>query len=667
MALALGRAAGAGVTPISKVIELLEGMRAKGTAEKEAEAVRFSSFSQWCQDQNRIKQDEIDAGTAKVEMLAAKVQKATAHIDKLTDRINELGEDVARWERDTKAASEVREKEAADYKATAQDYGESIEAIAGALVTLKQRAEKIPQAEALLQVARRDLVPEDAKQTIAAYLQQSQPAVDEMPSEHLSKEAPEAYGYEFQSGGVVDLLEKLKDEFAEKKHDLDADELNAKHAYESLAQQMADNIENANHEVEKKTETRARTQEAKAGYEAEKAQAEADLAEDEKYLDETKALCAQKTTDFEARQELRAGELAAIGQAIDIMQSDTVKGSGEKHLPSLLAASGSALLSLRSGTASRQALAQEQAAAFLAGRAKLWNSRVLATASHRVAADPFEKVKRMIKDLISNLMQEATAETEHKGWCDTELTTNKQTREQKAEAVEELTAQKEAQTALIARLTQDIEDLVAAMAELDAAMAEATSERAAAKEKNVAAIADAKAAQTAVENAIAVLKDFYAKSAQATALVQGPAEDAPETFDKPYTGMLPEGGSVVDFMEVILTDFTRLESETSAAEEAEQDEFEKYMFESKKDKALKENEKGHKDAKRKDTETALVATEEELRLTQEQLDKAVAYFEKLRPTCVDSGITYEERVRRREEEMQSLQEALKILLGTDLS
>merc|ERR1719324_839721 len=262
----------------------------------------------------------------------------------------------------------------------------------------------------------------------------------------------------------------------------------------------------------------------------------------------------------------------------------------------------------------------------------------------------------MIKDLIQKLMEEATAETEHKGWCDAEVGVNKITQE-----VEDLTA-------LIAELTQAIEDLTAAVKELDEAMAKATSDREASKEKNAETIADAKEAQTAVENAIAILKEFYAKSAQATALAQQtPAEDAPETFDKPYKGLLPEGGSVVDFLEVILSDFARLQSDTETTEAAEAQAYEKFMFESKKDKALKENEIGHKTEKRTRKESTLVSTQEELKLTQEALDKAIAYYEKLKPTCVDSGISYEERVKQREAEIQSLEEALKVLAGQDLA
>jgi len=197
-------------------------------------------------------------------------------------------------------------------------------------------------------------------------------------------------------------------------------------------------------------------------------------------------------------------------------------------------------------------------------------------------------------------------------------------------------------------------------------MAKQTQERTDSKATNAQTVKEAKAAQVAVEQATAVLKDFYAKSADATALVQQPASDAPETFDKPYQGLLSEGGSVVDFLEVILTYFQRLESETAGDEAQEDDEYKTFMFESKKDKALKEGEIKLKSGTKTDKESALQQANEDLKTTNEQLSKALEYYEKLKPTCVDSGITYEERVKRREEEIVSLQEALKILAGTDL-
>merc|ERR1719453_308363 len=199
----------------------------------------------------------------------------------------------------------------------------------------------------------------------------------------------------------------------------------------------------------------------------------------------------------------------------------------------------------------------------------------------------------MIKDLITKLTEEATAEAEHKGWCDTELTTNKQTRDNKSEDVASLTAEIEDLTSEIAQLTQRIEDLTAELKDLDTAMAEATEDRIAAKEKNEQTIQEAKDAQVAVEEATKVLKDFYAKSAQATSLAQQPAADAPETFDKPEQGQQTSGANVISFLEVILSDFARLEEETTAQEATEAEEYDKFMFESKKDTALKENEKKH--------------------------------------------------------------------------
>jgi len=464
------------------------------------------------------------------------------------------------------------------------------------------------------------------------------------------------------------MLEKLKDQFETKRTELMSEELKAKHAYEMIVQQLKDNSENAEHEIAKKTTGRAQTQKSKAEAEGDLAMTTKSRDEDKKYLADATALCGQKAEDFKSRQALRAEEITTLEKAIEIISSSSVAGAGEKNLPALLQARARAHSAFAQLQAGQQSPLQERIASFLADRARLSGSRLLSQVSERVAADPFGKVKKLIKDLIVQLMEEATAETEHKGWCDTELTTNKQTRDRKTEEVASLTAQAEDLTAQIAQLTQDLADLAAGVKELEASMAKATEDRAASKEANEQTVKEAKEAQEALQQALAVLKEFYARSAQATVLTQqSPAEDAPETFDKPYQGMLPEGGNVVDFLEVILTDFTRLESETSSAEAAEQDQYERFMFESKKDKALKENESQHKEATKTDKEGALHSTEQELKGTQEQLKAAVDYYEKLKPTCVDSGITYEERVRQREEEIQSLQEALKILSGEDIA
>merc|ERR1711953_747399 len=214
---------------------------------------------------------------------------------------------------------------------------------------------------------------------------------------------------------------------------------------------------------------------------------------------------------------------------------------------------------------------QARATEYLRLRAKSLNSRVLSALAVHVADDPFVKVKKMIKDLIVCLMEEANEEAEHKGWCDTELSTNEQTRKEKTAAVETLHAEIDQLEASIAKLTEDITDLTNAVAELDAAVAKATKLRQEEKAKNTETIADAQEAQTAVAQALTVLKEFYAKAAEATAFVQQDPE-APEIFDKPYQGMQAENGGVVGMLEVIESDFARLEADTKAAEASAQKE-----------------------------------------------------------------------------------------------
>merc|ERR1719440_1541795 len=85
------------VTPIEKVLQMMNDMVAKGTKEKEEEAVKFTKFSTWCTNQERIKTEEITKANEKIEMLKAQIMKGEADINKLTDIIQELDEDVARY------------------------------------------------------------------------------------------------------------------------------------------------------------------------------------------------------------------------------------------------------------------------------------------------------------------------------------------------------------------------------------------------------------------------------------------------------------------------------------------------------------------------------------------------------------------------------------------
>jgi cell division septum initiation protein DivIVA len=578
----------------------------------------------------------------------------------LTKEIAEHDADIAAWTGDKKAATKVRHIEKADYDALHTDYSESVDALQRAIAVLKKQAHDRPQASSFAQVSALQglsLIPKEAKKTLDLFLAQT----SEDP-EGLAVSAPEASGYEFQSHGVIEMLEKLLDKFIEERTALEKKEMNSKHAYDMLIQDLTAQIDQATQDREEKAETKAKKLQAKADAEGDLRDTTTTKEADEKYLSDLVATCEQKASDFESRQQLRAEEIEAINKAIEIISSESVSGNADTYLPKLVQTPNTALAQLRASGS--ESMPQQRVAEYLKGRAHDLNSRVLSALAVRVADDPFVKVKKMLKDLIVRLMEEANEEAEHKGWCDTELSTNEQTRKEKTEAVETLHAEIDQLEASIAKLTEDIGDLTTAVAELDAAMATATKLRQEEKATNAQTVQDAGEAQTAVAQALTVLKEFYAKAGEATALVQQPA---PEIFDTKYTGMQSENGGVVGMLEVIESDFARLEADTKAAEASAQKAYDTFMTDSKVDKAAKTQDIEHKTTKKQDETQALTTKKDDLEGTQKELDAALAYFDKLKPSCVDAGVSYDDRVARRKEEIESLQEALRILNGEDLA
>jgi DNA repair exonuclease SbcCD ATPase subunit len=649
----LGSAAAVQVTPVQKVIQLLNGMVEKGKKEKHEEQVQFAAYKQFCDDTTVEKQRAIKEANEMIEILQADIQKYEADAAQLAKEIAKHDEDISTWEGDFKAASKVREIEHTDYVATHKDYTESIDALDEGIATLKKQAHDVKQAAAsLIQISASNIIPAESKKVIDAFLAQ------DPDDENLAVAAPEANAYEFQAQGIVDMLTKLAGKFEDERTDLEKEETNARHAFEMLSQDLKAQIGQATSARTEKSEAKAKALQSSADAKGDLQDTTTTRDDDSKYLADLTATCEQKSSDFAARQQLRAEEIAAVEKAIEILSSGAVSGASEKHLPQLIQKSSS-LAQLRSVATNPNQL---RVASYLKEQASRINSRVLSALSMRVAEDPFKKVKKMIKDLIVKLMEEANEEAEHKGWCDTELSTNEQTRKEKTEAVETLHAEIDELEASIAKLTEEITDSTKAVAELDAAVAKATSVREEEKSKNTVTIKDSQDAQTAVAQALSVLKDFYAKAAEATSFVQ-----QPEVFDEPYKGMGSENGGVVGMIEVIQSDFARLESETSAAEAEAQKQYDEFMGDSSVDKAQKTKDIEHKSGKKQNHEQALQEAKTDLDGTQKELDAALAYYEKLKPSCVDAGESYEDRVARRKEEIESLQEALRILNGEDVA
>jgi len=648
----------AAVTPVQKVITMMEDMAAKGKAEKEAEVVVYQEYMKWCDKTTFQKSVAIRDGKLAVEQGTAAAGKAKADAEAAADKIVELNGSIKSWAVQKAEAKEQREIENADYEKEHVEFTENIDALTSAMATIAASTQPV---SALLQDANSDLMASWERLTKKLPASEAHAFTSLLQKNAQPQASSTAFESSDATGGVQDAVGKLKARIEGKRADLEKEEQDHKFAFESLAAQLDLNTEQANNEIDEKTQSKAQRLADFESFTQEVESTSATLKTDEKYFADLNVQCQTKSEEFDARQKMREEELEAIAKAIEVMSGDTVSGAAETHLRTFVQSRSLALL--RAQAANERAAAVHRVAIFLQGRAEKADSRILAKLAARVTeTGPFDKVVEMIKDLIQKLTTEAAEEADQKSWCDAELKANKETRDEKTEEVNRLTARSDMLHSQIAQLTSELESLADQISELNLALKDATEDRAAEKAANDKAISDAKEAIPAVRSALNVLKDFYAKAATATALVQqSPASDAPGSWDKPYTGMSSSSKGVLGMLEVILADFVRLEQETTSSETEAQSAFDKFAGDSQADIDSKTATSKEKEALKLSKTRDLEETGKDLKSTQKELDAALAYHDELKPSCVDAGVSFSERSQRRQEEIESLQEALKIL------
>merc|ERR1719446_1655516 len=206
----------------------------------------------------------------------------------------------------------------------------------------------VPQAMALMQNMAATKM--SMRRVLAAFLQEK---------ESKAQGGPAVAAYEFQSGGIVALLEKFQKKFEGELAEVEEEESNQAHNHDLEMIHLSDTIAYLKKETEEKSVLKAKRASESASAKSDLASTRADKAEDQTTLKDMKATFSAKSDTFKANQEVRKQELEAIGKAIEIISNPDVAGSYGKHIN--LAQVKSTFLqvrSVRSRVTSRDRVAQ---------------------------------------------------------------------------------------------------------------------------------------------------------------------------------------------------------------------------------------------------------------------------------------------------------------------
>merc|ERR1719449_70269 len=256
-------------------------------------------------------------------------------------------------------------------------------------------------------------------------------------------------------------------------------------------------------------------------------------------------------------------------------------------------------------------------------------------------ADPFEKVKGLIEEMIVRLEKQAAAEAAHKAYCDKEFKETYAKEEDKKAEIDKLTTainKAKARSALlkgeVATLTKELADLAKSQQEADSIREEGK----ALFDKNSA---EMKQGLEGVKLALKILREFYGKG----------------------EGAQGAGGIIIGLIEVIESDFEKLLSEMTADEESSAAAYEKLSKENEVTLATKEQDVKYKTKEFTGLDKTITELSSDLAGVEEELSAVLEYLEKIKEACIAKPETYEERKKRREQEIAGLKAALEILEG----
>lgn len=296
-----------------------------------------------------------------------------------------------------------------------------------------------------------------------------------------------------------------------------------------------------------------------------------------------------------------------------------------------------------------------------------YKSPVLAALAMKAAADPFQKVKELIQSLVERLIQEAAQEATKKGFCDSEMGKAELERQYRWTTVQKLSAEISVLKSKTDSLQQELTALNKALSHLDTALKGAAEDRQMEKQQNLDTIKEANDGLTGVNEAITILRAFYKQGGQA-ALIQNGSEASPVDedtsgpgFSGAYQGKVEGSHAVLGLLQSISSDFERTIRLTASNEKEAAEQYVKFVQATKADIGGKSTKRDLNQQDLTTTKNLYTSTSADMKTHMDLVDDAVKTIEALKPTCIDTSMSYDDRTAARQHEIEQLRIALCIL------
>jgi hypothetical protein len=309
-----------GVSPVQKVIQLIDDMAVKVKKDLDATSAEFEEFAKQCDDEATAKDYAIKSSKEEVEALTATVDDADAKISSLAAKIEDVTTKIGETEGELSDAVSLRDEQHKNFVSTEKEMLDTVDSLNGATAELKKslglvqltsdaRQGLTTVLSTLTQIVDANFVTHEQRDKVRAFLQAQEDAEDSLTIKQQ----------EGGSNAIIETLEEMTDRAESTLANTRKAEMEDSHAHAMLKQGIENEIKSMKEELSESTKSKQFNAESKATAEKDLAVEQKGLAEDTQYLGDKKRECQQRATQFEEESRDANAELTALGKAKGIL------------------------------------------------------------------------------------------------------------------------------------------------------------------------------------------------------------------------------------------------------------------------------------------------------------------------------------------------------------